>query len=306
MKRLTIIGFLWGLIAVGGFACDDCGGIAGSPYFGIMPQYQKHFIGLRYDYQSFSTTHAASWVNGTSAFQTRDQYHTWQLVGRYSPHRRIQVLAQVPYRLNLQKRNDDSDYLLQMSGLGDVQLSTQYAIVQSSDTTESDWTQEWWLGGGVKLPTGKWHQTIDGHSVHPNLQLGTGAFAIAARSLYSVRYKQWGMQAAFNYQWNFENSSSWRLGDQLATEIQFFHWYQKGKNAWLPQLGVGIDWMGDNAEAGETIFNSGSMTTFLTVGCQYSTATWSLGLRVQQPIARQSTLRTQYLPRGGVQFLYFI
>jgi hypothetical protein len=70
----------------------------------------------------------------------------------------------------------------------------------------------WQVGGGVKLPTGKYNTNNNG-SVNPSFQLGTGSWDYLLATEYIVRRKQFGLNTMLNYVIKTENGN----GIALAT-----------------------------------------------------------------------------------------
>lgn len=54
---LTVALLAFGSVAS---ACDVCGCSIGGNYFGILPQFHRHFVGIRYSEQSFRSAHSLS------------------------------------------------------------------------------------------------------------------------------------------------------------------------------------------------------------------------------------------------------
>src|SRR3954462_7781905 len=80
-------------------ACAICGCGAGNYYFGIMPQYQKNFVGVRY-YQYSFTSHVGQ---GYSPYEaTHETFRTTELWMRFYPTPRIQIFSLIDYNFNTQ------------------------------------------------------------------------------------------------------------------------------------------------------------------------------------------------------------
>src|SRR5690554_4646258 len=151
-------------------ACDVCGCANSGSYFGLMPQSHKSIIGVRYNYLNFDT-HPDNKI-----LATKERFNVAELYGRFFPVKRVQVMAFVPYRFDEQvtsaitKRN---------SGLGDITALASYNVFNSLMDGESggDLTHSLMVGGGIKLPTGKF--SFDENDplqvANANFQLGTGS-----------------------------------------------------------------------------------------------------------------------------------
>jgi hypothetical protein len=96
MKKLFLFCFLiTQSIAVS--ACDICGCGAGNYYLGIMPQFHKQLIGIRYRFQSFN-----SHVGLAPALLSSEQFQTVEMWSRFYPLKRLQVVSFIPYHINEQ------------------------------------------------------------------------------------------------------------------------------------------------------------------------------------------------------------
>ena len=96
LKIITVFSFL--LISFSSIACDICGCGVGTYYMGILPEFNKRFVGLRYQYSSLQS-HLGP--NGERTALTEDeQYHIAELWGAYSIGNRFRVMAFLPYNFN--------------------------------------------------------------------------------------------------------------------------------------------------------------------------------------------------------------
>ena len=77
------------------YACDGCGGGAGSYYFGVSPLFTKNFTGVRYRHRSF-----------TSNLGTQQNFQNAELWGRFYPLKNLQIWAFVPYNFNSQTQTN--------------------------------------------------------------------------------------------------------------------------------------------------------------------------------------------------------
>ena len=59
-------------------ACDVCGCAVSGHQFGILPQFQKHFAGIRYGYRSFKSVHPPVFSTDTEKISC-EYFHTTDL-----------------------------------------------------------------------------------------------------------------------------------------------------------------------------------------------------------------------------------
>lgn len=245
MKKLInvlwIIGPLGLLLAssVSALACDVCGCSVGGNYFGIVPQFQKNFIGLRYQYRAFDSEHLTLFP-GEKPLRTHEAFHTTELWGRYVPHKKIHLFTFIPYNYYTK---DEEQIRSVVSGIGDVSLVANYIIVNSGERADKKWKHALQIGAGIKLPTGKSDRIMEGSDVLlPSLQAGTGAFDIPLNLIYTMRHKQWGVNMESNYRITTINKRDYKFGDRANASLRFFYW-QKVKNiSLLPHLGTGFEY----------------------------------------------------------------
>jgi hypothetical protein len=230
------------LVFTGGynaFACDVCGCSVGGSYFGILPQFQKNFIGVRYQQRSFDSEHLTLFP-GEVPLNTRETFHTTELWGRYVPHKNLQLFAFVPY--NYYTKDEEGIHSV-TSGLGDINLMAHYIIFNTGEDVEKKWKQALQVGTGIKLPTGK-SDDIQAHTglLIPSLQAGTGAFDIPFSLIYTVRHGKWGVNAEANYRLNMANKRDYRFGDRITTSARAFYWLSNQSFSLLPHLGLSYEY----------------------------------------------------------------
>ncbi|MEP7259425.1 MAG: transporter, partial [Flavitalea sp.] len=70
MKKRCLLIIVTIAISYGSMACDICGCGVGNSYIGILPDFNKRIIGLRYRYNSIFT-HVG--IGGASTYLTTDE-----------------------------------------------------------------------------------------------------------------------------------------------------------------------------------------------------------------------------------------
>src|SRR5688572_30053930 len=109
-------------------ACDVCVPSAGGNYVGVLPQFQKNFVGMRWNDRAFSTQGYKSNNDITSRFTTLE------LLGRFYPHPRVQIIALLPYSVNSREENNKN---LNISGLGDAVILGNFTALVTPDSSEN-------------------------------------------------------------------------------------------------------------------------------------------------------------------------
>jgi hypothetical protein len=236
MKRIILCMLLLSA-AVYSKACTVCGCSASNQYLGILPQYDKHFIGLQYQFRNFESHHVPGEADETNSI-SNEYYNTVQLWGRINAGKHFQFFAFVPYVSNLKK---EDGIATRISGLGDATLLVNYRILGNKVAT-SEWQQNLQAGGGVKLPTGAYDvNAIQYTEGLPNMQPGTNSWDFIANANYTLRHKQAGINIDASYTMTTPNSIQYKYGNRFSAGALGFYWLQKKSWSVLPQAGLRFD-----------------------------------------------------------------
>ena len=274
-------------------ACDVCGGGAAMSGLGFLPNSDFHFVGLTYRLRTYSTEHPKLFdsdpiVKGSNLFQTTE------LWSRYTVNNRVQLLGFFP--LHSKQLDDESLPKAQNNfGLGDISLVTNYQIIKNDNL-------RWFLGAGLKLPTGESNHKIDGDII-PNMQLGTGSTDLLFTSNLTLFRKQRGLNAELNYSLNTLNKRYYRYGNTLDFSALGFAQLSRGGLMYIPQIGVNylhIQKDQINAITQKTEFYSGVSLLSVPIGLDIYKG--NFGLRTKCNIPVRGTLSEGYvIPEVNVQ-----
>ncbi|MCC7504199.1 MAG: hypothetical protein IT259_02810 [Saprospiraceae bacterium] len=262
-------------------ACDVCGCSIGGNYFGILPQFHRHFIGLRWSEQQFNSSHTrAALLAGDDV--TDEQFRTIDLLARFYPWQRVQILALAPYH---DFQRTEHGLPIHTQGIGDVSVLANYIVFDSGDSLRRSWRHTLTLGGGLKLPTGK-HTlyNTEGELIHPNMQPGTGSTDFMISAAYTLRKGAWGLSTDGIARLNTANNDEYRFGNRLSGSAKIFYWNKIGPFTLLPNLGVFSDYAQPNRDKGETVDNTGGLVTLATSGLEVYTGRFSIGFTYQIPV----------------------
>jgi hypothetical protein len=281
MKPGLFLTVLFILISRTSSACDVCGCSVGGNYFGILPQFQQNFIGLRYQHRSFDSEHLTLFP-GEAPLRTKETFHTAELWGRYVPHPKVHLFAFVPY--NYYTKNEESVRSV-VSGLGDISLMAHYIVFNTGGDAGRKWKQALQIGTGIKLPTGK-SDNIQEHSglLIPSLQAGTGAFDIPFSLIYTLRNSRWGANAEANYRLNLSNRRNYRFGDRMAASLRAFYWYGNKDLTVLPHLSLGFEYGFQDTDRGALQEYTGSRSLLGGAGAELYYKKIILSLNSQLPV----------------------
>jgi hypothetical protein len=248
-------------------ACDLCGCSANNQYLGILPQFYKQFIGIQYQYTSFSAKQAS--LMDPSEYERAYAFNnTYQLWGRYYIGDRLQFFGFVPYHDN---RGNDAGNNFRTTGIGDVSILAN-ALVIKDDSNCKTWHQTLLTGGGVKMPTGKYTgiTTLDEQGL-PNVQAGTGSWDFIVNANYTVRRDKFGINADAAYTMTTVNTAGYKYGNRLNAGVLGFYWWAKKDLSILPQAGAKYEYTlhdYDNYSRKWLNENSGGSIVFGTIGVQ--------------------------------------
>lgn len=222
------------LIVQQSYGCDVCGCSLGGSYFGVLPLYNKNFVGLRWSqakFYAYMDHHSESLPPEYS----NDTYRKAELWGRVYLNKRLQLFGFVPYLYNSM---NGSEQVISSSGLGDVTLVTNYLLINTGEAKDKRFKHSLQVGAGIKLPSGKFRKEDRGKLINPNFQMGTGSVDFLISSIYTIRYQKVGLSLESGYKINTRNSHAYRFGNQFHTSGQFFYWQKAGAFSLLPSGGL--------------------------------------------------------------------
>lgn len=228
---LACISFILIFFAKSSLACDVCGCSSNANYFGILPQFKQHFVGVRYSNLSFDSKHIPS-LSG-QVTNSKDILQRGELWGRFYPTKRLQIFAFVPYQVNLKTEEGNST---QTNGLSDISVLANYILINTGDSGHFAWRHSLSIGGGIKAPTGN----FDNNGI-PSLQIGTGTWDYLFNAIYTVRYKQMGVNVDANFRLNSSNNH-YQFGNRLTSSMRFFYWKKMRMSSILPHVGLMMEY----------------------------------------------------------------
>lgn len=261
-------------------ACDICGCKLGGVYFGILPLYNTHFIGLRYSQAAFKASITYGNNQYISNEFSEDTYRRVDLLGRYSISRKLQVSFVVPYLMN---DMNGSHQTVQSAGVGDPMVLLYYNVLNTANSGISFWQQSLSVGGGVKLPLGEYQKEDNGTIINRNFQLGSGSVDYLLSLNYTLRYKKTGINIESGYKMNTPNSQGYRFGNQLNASAYLFQWIETPQVAFLPFAGVYYEQAGKHTNDVVEQLNTGGSALFGTVGLQVFRNNLSVNMLYQAP-----------------------
>lgn len=264
-------------------ACDICGCSLGGNYFGILPQFNKSFVGLRWSQAKFY-----AYINHNSAYFreefSNDTYSKLELWGRFYVTRRVQVFAFVPYSYN---HMNGTSQKVQTHGLGDITLLSNVMLLNTGEDKARKFKHTFMVGAGIKLPTGSYDLEDQGKLVNPNFQLGTGSTDFLFSSVYTLRYRKIGFNTELGYKINTRNENDYLFGNQFNGSGQVFFWQNLKSFSFLPNAGVYYEAAEKHKVGSIEQVNTGGEALLFTSGLETYYKSFSVGVNYKCPLAQK-------------------
>ena len=304
MKRIIICMLLVCAVVETTNACTACGCSASNQYMGLLPQMNNNFIGFQFISKGFSTNLPDD-GGGDPFGLSNDNYSTFQIWGRYSINKRIQIFAFIPYIYNVRKLNGESSVI---SGISDMTVMGNYRML---DKDNGAWKHTLLIGGGLKMPTGKY----DSHSIQyeeglPNMQPGTHSWDVIGDINYTISHQAIGMNVDLCYVYTTANSDSYKFGNRRSAGISGFYRVHKNDVTLLPQVGLRYD----HAEEDYTNFAnrvkddmSGGWQIHAAAGVQAYYKQWGVQFMYNQPLDQHyasGLVNMNHKIETGILFLF--
>ncbi len=264
-------------------ACDVCGCSLGGYYMGILPQFNKNFVGLRWSQNKYYAymDHNSQYLQPE---YSNDTYNKIELWGRFYVSKKWQVFVFVPYSINHMDGSEDNVWA---RGFGDITILTNYIILNTGDSTGQKFKHTLTMGGGIKLPTGNYKQEENGLLINPNFQLGTGSTDFLFSTIYTLRYGKTGLNTEGGYKYNLANSNHYKMGNQWHVSSQFFYWQKIKSISLLPNTGLLFEQGQKNKDGTALQTNTGGNTLLVTAGMEIYYRKFTVGFNFKKPIRQR-------------------
>jgi len=174
---------------------------------------------------------------------------------------------------------------VQSSGLGDINVIVNYVILNTGNQG-TDFKHQLLAGGGIKLPTGKYDDYDQGKIINRNFQLGTGSVDFNINAVYTLRYKQAGVNLETGYKINTRNHDDYHFGNQFRASGQLFYWQKFGPVSLLPHAGMSYEQGAQHKDGDIYQTNTGGYAWLASGGMDFYIKRFTLGINYQQPVAQ--------------------
>ncbi|MCG9791272.1 transporter family protein [Flavobacterium algicola] len=256
--------------------CDACGCSAAGGSMGFSSMIDNNFVGVRYFYQSYSSREGyfsnSPWID--------ENFNTTQIWARIPLSPKIQITALVPYQDHTREFTAGSENI---SGLGDITVMATYTVFETMKDTITIYNRLQ-LGGGVKLPTGKFDASSNSGLVNQGFQVGTGSLDYLLLAEHQLSWEKWGLNSMLNYNLKTENKKNYQFGNQFNYGSTLFYMIKSDKMTYVPQLGIAGEVYQSNWQLGQSLPNTSGDIFFSKIGIEVGRDKFSLGANVMLPI----------------------
>ena len=227
------------LLAVRLWACDVCGAVNSSLGLGTIASWNRHSIGLTYQYRLYQSNHPA--LFNEAPVSSREQFQRIDVSGNIRLGDRWQLKTVVPFVWNMQEKEGDRQT---RTGIADPTVSLHYFIVDRQDSL-SNRQFRWSAGLGGKLPVASFPEPHDEVLL---LYPGTGTWDGMAQSSFFCRLGNWGIIQETNVLLRSTNKYDYTPGNLFnATLFGLHRWSNWSVFGGFQYAWNGIDYLNRSA-----------------------------------------------------------
>ena len=282
-------------------ACDLCGCVSTGGQIGVLQQFDRNFIGMRFQFHSFLHQNVSEAFMGNDRVK-EDEFFLPEIWSRIQLSDRMQLLLSLPYSYKVRLTEGDA---LTNSGLGDMSALLNTVLFRKETEKLS---YQWNAGLGLRLPTGKYRQRDDRKVLLPiGMQSGTGAYAFPIFTQLGIRKSSWGILAEGLAQFHSLNEDDYQLGNYYQASLNLLYYHQGLKSLCIPHIGMRYEKSNADREYGFEQKSTGSSKWVAAAGFDYYWSDWSIGARFSIPLYLNAQ-GNQPLWQGnaGIQLIRFL
>jgi len=211
-----------------------------------------------------------------------ENFNTIQAWARIPVTEKIQISALVPYHFHERELTAGTESI---AGLGDITVMALYTVYETKKDS-TFFTHKLNLGGGLKIPTGKFTEANNLGSVNQSFQLGTGSWDFPLVSEYVIKHNNLGLNTTLNYIFKTENSKNYQYGDQFNYAGTFFYLFDLNKIQIVPQAGLAGELYQTNKQHNLDLPNTAGDILFGKFGIEAGKDKFSIGVNAMLPISQ--------------------
>jgi hypothetical protein len=276
MKKFVLF-ILFSITIQQSYSCDICGCSSGNYFIGPFPQFNKHFVGMRYSFQNFNTV-----LNTDNSQFSKDFYQSTELLAGTKIYNKWQLLIFLPYN-NYQTKSDDG--IKHNNGLGDMTLIGNFNLLDKKTLNSDTETvfQQLWVGAGLKFPTGKFSVDTSELVSSANMQPGTGSFDFLLNAIYTLQIESWGFNVNSSYKIN-QTADNFRFGNRLSLTAFVFRSFHPGKVTVSPNVGLLFETLNSNTINNHKVEDTGGKDLLAALGFEVRYKNIAFGGNAQIPL----------------------
>ncbi len=264
MKNLhSLITILFLTILSNGLACEICGCGNSNFQIGMLPNFKKGFLGLRYSAAEFNST-----LRSDATQFSKDYIKSVELWGGYNL-KKWQFMTFVPYLSTIKQSDDGTTASI---GLGDAMVLVNYKIVSKTYLSKSERVtirHEVLVGGGIKLPTGANQVNTNAADFNIgdfNSQAGTGSVDYLINLTDNFSWNRSGLITNVAYRINTANKQEYQFGNRIYLNSSYYYAFNQQGIKIMPSIGVNYQSNAFNSFASDIIEDSQGYILNSTIG----------------------------------------
>jgi hypothetical protein len=263
-------------------ACEICGCGVGNYYIGLLPQFNKTFMGFRYQFRDF---HTRLYSDPTQF--SHDFYQTTEIWGGWNINSKFKLLVFIPYNFSHQVSDEGTS---NRNGLGDVSALLNYKLLDLNAVSKKKRliSQQVWIGAGLKVPTGRFSiDPLDPDlAAAANTQIGSGSTDVIVSAMHNIRINKIGVNTSLNYKINTSNTIQYQFGNKVTLNSIAFYTIKKKKISYSPNAGILYEQSAINKLAGKSVNQTGGWLAAAAGGLEIGFGRIAMGGNLQIPIAQ--------------------
>ena len=275
--------------------CDICGCSSGNYFIGPFPQFNSHFIGARYSFRKYETV-----LNTDKSQFSNDLYQTVEMWGGLNFKGKWSVYLFMPYNFNYSKTDDGIN---QNSGLGDMTIIGNYNLLNIKKLSKNEKTvaHRLWLGGGLKVPTGRFEIDTSELVSSANNQPGSGSFDFLMNINYLYQQNDWGISTYADYKIN-QYANEFKFGNRFYASVYAYRSLHSGIFLFRPNTGLLYEALAPNHNSGNKVEDTGGHALMSAFGLETQFKKIGIAFNLQLPLAQNlSDRQTKAKSRGMIQ-----